>query len=331
MTQRVMVFLMFSWFIITGVQPDVYAQEGDFETLTVCVPAKAAAETGQVNLTLESDGQQRSYVRYIPASYNPNVAASLVLNLHGFAGWASQQAEMSGWNAVADEGGFIVVYPQGTGRPLRWNTGAPFSTDAEVSVDVAYIADLLDALEAELCIDPARIYVSGMSNGGGMSNTLVCQLSDRIAAMGSVAGAQNAYDQPCETTRPVPVIAFHGTDDTIVPYNGQINNNFTFPPIMDWVDGWAERNGCEDTPATITGDDEAVYPVGGAATAVQYLSCDDEAEVVFYTIDGGGHTWPGSPIELLPMMLGETNSDINASAIMWEFFRRHPMRITADD
>lgn len=325
MTRQILVFLVFSWFTITGAQPIVYAQDGEAETLVLCVPAKAAVEPGEVELTLESGEQERSYIRYIPASYDPNIAVALVMNLHGFGGWSAQQAELAGWNDVADEGGFIVVHPQGTGTPLRWNTGGPFSTDEEVMGDVTFFADLLDKLEAELCIDPARIYVNGLSNGGGMSNTLACQLSDRIAAIGSVAGAQNAHDKPCETARPVPVIAFHGTKDTIVPYNGQVNRNFTFPSIADWAADWAERNGCDASPLTIIGDEEDAYPVGGDASAIRYTDCDEDAEVVFYTLDGGGHTWPGGDAEMLPATLGETNDDINASAVMWEFFRRHPM------
>lgn len=326
MRSQLLVFLVAcGLFIAPAINQSINAQSDDFETLSLCVPAKESVEAGQVQLTLDSGGQQRVYVRYIPASYDPNIAAPLVLNLHGFMGWASQQAEMTGMSATAEAHGFILVNPQGTGGPLRWNTGEPFSTPEQVEGDITFISELLDALETELCIDPARIYVSGLSNGGGMSHVLACALSDRIAAIGSVAGAQNSYDQPCEITRPIPVIAFHGTDDRIVPYNGQVNRNYTFPPIADWVAAWAERDGCDADAEIISGDVEDDYPVAGDASAVRYVDCDDDAEVVFYTIDGGGHSWPGSAEDLPAVAVGKTTHDINANEIMWQFFRRHPM------
>jgi polyhydroxybutyrate depolymerase len=292
-------------------------------TLTLCVPAKAAVETGQADLTLASGGIVRSYRRYIPTGYDPNIAAPLVLSLHGFASWSAQQQELTGFDALAEAHGFVVVYPQGTGIPLRWNDGAPFRDPAATAADIAFIADLLDALAADLCIDPDRVYVNGMSNGGGMAHTLACELGDRFAALGTVAGAQSAHDQPCpiSITRALPVIGFHGTADPIVPYDGGQSNGFDFPPVLDWAAVWAARNGC-DHQALAVGPDDPHYPLAAGVSALRYVDCDDDVEVVFYTLDGGGHTWPGG-MALPERLTGLTYADLDASAVMWDFFARY--------
>jgi polyhydroxybutyrate depolymerase len=169
------------------------------------------------NGSLVSAGEKRSYLLYVPESYDPTVPTPLIITLHGFAQWPANQAGVSQWNELADEYGFIVVYPAGTGFPMRWRTwGAPGS-DTDPMQDVTFISDLIDKLSAEYNIDPARVYANGLSNGGGMSFVLSCKLSERIAAFGSVAGAYSLPWGECNPARPLPAIVFHGTADPIVP------------------------------------------------------------------------------------------------------------------
>jgi len=268
--------------------------------------------------TLTSGGTERSYLLYVPASYDPATPTPLVLSIHGFASWPANQMEVSQWNQLADEHGFIVAYPSGTGFPKRWNTsGAAGEGGAD---DVTFLVELIDALSQQFSIDPQRVYVNGLSNGGGMSNTLACLRPERVAAIGGVAGAYTEPAGGCNPTRPVPVIAFHGTDDRIVPYAGGAAGgpqNFVFPAVPDWAAAWAQRNGCDATPEVI--------PPAGEVSGVRYIGCTDNAEVVFYTVEGGGHNWPGGG-RLPESIVGHTTEDIDASAVMWKFFQQHALR-----
>jgi polyhydroxybutyrate depolymerase len=266
----------------------------------------------RTNGRLVSAGEKRRYLLYIPDSYDPSVPTPLVITLHGFVQWPANQAAVSRWNKLADEYGFIVVYPAGTGFPMRWRTWGA----ADPMPDVAFISDLIDKLSAEYNIDPARIYANGLSNGGGMSFVLSCKLSERIAAIGSVAGAYSLPWDECNPSRPVPAVIFHGTADPIVPYQGGSAGpaGISLPSIPDWVATYAQRNGCDAAPQAL--------PASGDVSGVQYTNC--AGDVLFYTIAGGGHSWPGGGY-LPKIIVGDTSHDIDASRTMWEFFQQHPM------
>ena len=272
----------------------------------------------KTNGRIESSGQVRSYLLYVPKTYQSTTPMPLVISIHGFAEWPAHQMDISRWNELADVDGFMVVYPSGTGFPLRWNTHGPVGTAVDPMNEVLFISDLIDKLEQEYNVDRTRIYANGLSNGGGMSYLLACKLADRIAAIGSVSGAYLYPWDDCEPSRPVPLIAFHGTHDPIVPYNGGGSSRFDnpFPVIPEWIDLWAQRNECDDHPIEL--------PTTGEVSGKKYTKCKQNAEVVFYSIQGGGHAWPGG--EPLPeIIVGHTTQDINATKEMWEFFKQHPM------
>lgn len=272
--------------------------------------------SNRTNGSLISSGETRRYLLYVPDSYNPSTPVPLVISIHGYASWPANQRDVSRWNELADREGFIVVYPSGTDLPKRWQS-FPYQ-DNSLSRDVLFIADLIDTLDSKYNIDPARIYANGLSNGAGMSFLLGCQLSDRIAAIGGVAGAYLLPIEDCHPSRPVPMIAFHGTADPIVPFNGGPSRMFDipFPNIPDWVDSRADLNGCDRTPLKL--------PAQGDVSGIRYFGCSNDAEVVFYTITGGGHTWPGGR-PLPEFLTGPTNRNISATEIMWEFFQQHPL------
>jgi polyhydroxybutyrate depolymerase len=265
-----------------------------------------------LNGKLVSAGETRRYLLYVPKSYDPSVPTPLVVTLHGFMQWPANQAGISRWNKLADQFGFIVVYPSGTGFPKRW-----LSWNATgYKPDLTFISDLIDKLSAEYNIDPARIYANGLSNGGGMSFLLSCKLSERIAAIGLVSGAYGFPWEACDPSRPVPAIIFHGTADPIVPYLGSPPraSGFVFPSIPDWVATYAERNGCDPAPQSL--------PANGDVSGIRYTNC--AGDVVFYTIDGGGHSWPGGGY-LPKFIVGKTSHDIDATRTMWDFFQQHPL------
>jgi len=266
----------------------------------------------RTNGQIISSGERRKYLLYIPESYNPEVPTPLVINIHGFVQWPVNQMNVSQWNEVADAYGFIVVYPSGTGFPLRWRVSN------KPEKEVVFFSELISKLEGEYNIDSSRIYANGLSNGAGMTMLLACRLSDRIAAVGGVAGA---YHNNCEETqqqRPVPAIFFHGKEDPIVPYDGghyERAERF-FPSIPEYVASYAQENGCNPSPTTLLET--------GNVTGIRYSNCNEGADVVFYAIADGGHTWPGgSPLP--EWITGKTSQEIDATKLMWEFFQQYSL------
>jgi polyhydroxybutyrate depolymerase len=263
----------------------------------------------RTNGAIVSAGVGREYLLYVPRTYDRRKPTPLVMSLHGAGGWPVQQMEMSGWNRLADENGFIVVYPSGvTFAGLRhWDVA-----------DVPFIAALIDKLQASYNIDRRRIYVNGLSNGGGMSFVLSCALSERIAAVGMVAAAQTVSWSWCRDGRPVPMISFHGTDDPVVPYRGGMSwvAPARFPSLLTWTAKWARRNRCGSHPVEVAAAPDV--------TRREYTHCADDAAVVLYTIQGGGHSWPGG--EPMPeWFVGTTSRSVDATRLMWAFFRAHPL------
>ncbi len=267
----------------------------------------------RTNGRLISSGEQREYLLYVPESYDPASASNvpLVINIHGFGQWAANQAEVSQWNQIADEEGFIVVYPSGLGVPKRWRVTRMPEDPGAVDIELQYFSDLIDKLSTEYAIDPERIYVSGLSNGGGMSLRLACSLSERVAAIGGVAGAYLVDLSECAGG--VPGIFFHGQADKIVPYEGGPSDRFPidFPNIPTFVEDYAQLNSCDLN--------ETVFLEKDHVRGVRYEGCEAGTEVVFYTISDGGHTWPGGS-DLPEGITGKTTHEINATRLMWEFF-----------
>ncbi len=269
------------------------------------------------NGSLVSSGQNREYLLYVPESYDRTRPTPLVISLHGGAMWPAAQKESSRWNELADERGFIVVYPSGeTGNgPRAWNV----HLGDGLMTDVRYISDLIDALSAAYNIDPMRIYANGLSNGGGMSFVLSCTLSDRIAAVGTVVAAQTLPFSWCKDSTPVPLIAFYGAADPVVPYRGGKSwvAPLEFPRVTTWMADWSRRNRCGAQPV-----DSAIAP---DVTRREYTDCARDAAVVLYTVWGGGHTWPGGS-GMPDWILGRTTRSIDATREMWNFFLEHPLR-----
>ncbi len=284
------------------------------------IPITGIALFEAVNRTngkIVSSGEIRRYLIHVPANYNPAKPTPLVFNIHGFAQWPANQQHISKWNDLADKEGFIVVYPMGTKFPLRWNSHLPIDKSPETQKDVIFFVDMIEKFSSEYNIDPDRVYASGLSNGGGMAFALACTLSDYIAAIGTVAGAYTYPWEACKPQRPVPLIAFHGMEDLIVPYDGGYAKSIPYhlPPVPEWITEYAQRNGC-------TGEHPLV--INKEVKSIQYFSCEQRVDVILYTIKDGGHSWPGGN-PLPKFIVGKTSQDIDATRLMWEFFKAHPM------
>jgi polyhydroxybutyrate depolymerase len=272
----------------------------------------AFASLNETNGTISSSGQTRRYLLYVPKTYDRSEPTPLVISLHGGALWPAAEMGISRWNDVADEDGFLVVYPSGSEVPRVWPMG-----QRSLELDVKFISDLIDKLEAGYNIDPNRIYADGMSNGGGMAFALSCKLSDRIAAVGAVAAAQTLEWNRCGDSRPVPTVAFHGTADPMALYQGGSSpiSPGQFPNIRDWTARVARRNRCSADPSETR--------ITSNVRRLAYKNCPENADVILYTVEGGGHTWPGGK-SLPESMLGRTTREINATRVIWEFFVQHP-------
>lgn len=264
-----------------------------------------------VSESISSGGDERTYRIHLPDDYRPYRPTPVILTFGG-RGESSEKIESySGFDDLEA----IAVYPDGlpTDNGQTGWEGAPYASSAD---DVLFVSDLLDDLQSTLCVDPRRIYADGKSNGGGFAALLACQLSDRIAAFGMVAGAfYPGTSDGCEPGAPVSIVDFHGTADTVINYDGDTSRmGSTLPAIMDWTASWADYDGCDSTPNS--------EDIGSDVVEFDYQNCADGSAVQHYRIVGGGHTWPGATIENGP---GVTTQTISATQIMWRFFLAHPL------
>ncbi|MEM6701265.1 MAG: PHB depolymerase family esterase [Acidobacteriota bacterium] len=271
------------------------------------------------NGSLVSSGEEREYLLFVPDSYDPSEPTPLVINLHGGALWPALHRDLSGWNELAERKSFLTVYPAGLGK--RWRV---LREGPGVAQDVQFIDDLIDTLAASYNVDTRRIFVNGLSNGGGMAFVLSCELADRIGAVGLVASAQMLPWSRCEGAPPMPMISIHGTADELAPYDGGSTwvapPGVEFPSVAEWTELWARRNRCRPSPEDSSVTDSIVRR--------DYRGCERSAAVVLFTIYGGGHTWPGG-LPMAEWFLGPTTSDIDAKTEMWNFFEEHPLRHSA--
>lgn len=301
-----------------------FAQEPLHKKSSTGEPARKLG-IGDHRLSVKVNDQTRSAVVHVPPGYNAEKATPLVLALHGAAMTGEMMPSFTGLNSSSNQHGFIVVYPNGTGLgPLQtWNSGGFIRGVGTRVDDVSFFRMLLDELEAILNVDSKRIYATGMSNGGMMSYRLAAELSDRIASIAPVGGTMPVGD--AKPSRPVSLIHFHGTLDTLVPFDGSAQGRsplMTVKSVEDSVQTWAKLDGIEGPPnpaqvISKEGDDLKV-------TRQDFGIGNEGTEVVLIVIEGGGHTWPG---ELPPVkFLGKSAMNISANDLMWEFFKKHPRK-----
>ncbi len=275
----------------------------------------------RTNSSIVSSGLTRRYEVYVPAAYDRAKPTPLVISIHPAATWPRLQMHMSRWNQLADAYGFIVVYPAGTGSffggvgpgPQVWQGGPAFDRN------VKFITDLIDRLQGQYNIDTERIYVNGMSNGGTMALALGCVLPDRIAAVAAVApaGPIPPGTEECTRSRPLPTMIFHGTADRMAPYHGGFSPVLPrpVPNMPDWIAETARYNRCQR--------DSGQTEFAPGVRRIIYSECENHADVVFFTVNGAGHTWPGGE-HLAEWVAGKTSDEISASRLMWEFYQQHP-------
>ena len=273
-------------------------------------------------------GVERTYHLHIPKA----VAASgrkvpLVLVLHGGAGRARRMPRFTGFNRLADEFGFIVVYPQGLNR--RWNDGRVGKSSAD---DVGFLKGLVGHIaERTGKVDRRRVFAAGISNGGFMSMRLACQATDTFLAVAAVTAQFTTWLKPrCRASRPISVLFMNGTRDPLVPYDGgiiapQFGGRGVAASTRDTVAHWVGHNGCRRAPVTRALPNLRRTDFSRIERTV-WTRCRSGARVELYKVINGGHTWPGK-LQYMPIaFIGWTNRDIDGSRVIWKFFSRLPNR-----
>jgi polyhydroxybutyrate depolymerase len=278
----------------------------------------------------------RAYIRHVPPMYSKDTPMPLVIDFHGYSEPAEIHTKLTGLGAFGDTHGFVTATPIGLGTPVRWDVNLQGD-------DVEFVRRMIGLLEADLCIDRARLFATGLSNGAFMTSVVACSLADKIAAVAPVAGVRDPAG--CEPSRPVPLLAIHGTDDEYVRYDGGLGvKGLDLPApdgsgrkvgelagrdaigtasVPDIVKAWAKRDGCSTSAQTTNIADDV--------KRVAY-DCPDDVDVQLYTVTGGGHTWPGTPLgSALEPFVGRTTTSISTNEVIWRFFRRHPMRVAEND
>jgi polyhydroxybutyrate depolymerase len=259
-----------------------------------------------------SGGIERVFSIAAPEDVSGRDPLPLIVNLHGARATAVLQQTSSELSTRGPEEGFVVVAPQGMGTPPNWRIAAE-------GPDLAFVEQLIDEVERRMCIDQSRIYLTGFSMGGMMTMLLACRQPERYAAIAPVAGEIEITD--CPSDRP-PLLAFHGTADTVVHFDGTLDPNVAVlapypndPPRDEIVRRWADANGC-----TLPATDTPLPP----DVEEQAYTCPPSGSVEMYVIEGGGHTWPGStPGPYAAALGGSTTQTIDATGLMLAFFAQH--------
>lgn len=290
---------------------------------------------GQLStIVINQEGGNRIARLFIPSSYTGEEPWPLVLNFHGALSDINGQVA-HGMNELAETEGFIVAYPQGMDVELNstflpdqgsgWNIGGSLSDND----DLAFISSLLDKIEVDYSVDPARIFATGFSMGGAMAYYLACSFPDRITAVATVAGLLSkpgeAYD--CEPGRAIPVLQIHGTDDALTNYYPVASTSLF--SAEETVQYWVDNNNCAGDPIetavpdTDTEDESTV-------TIFHYNNCAEDTEVLLYRVNNGRHSWPGTPVPPPTtgagvFLVGKPNMDINANEEILNFFGQHSL------
>lgn len=271
---------------------------------------------------IKVDGQKRSYRVHLPKGYTGEKKLPLVFVLHGASSNSINIRLVSRMTERANKDQFIVVYPNGSGYFLgcfkTWNAGSCCGPARVRGVDdVSFMRSLIEKMERDYAVDPSRIYVAGMSNGGMMTYRLGAELADKIAAIACVEGTMVCKKLP--GTEPVSVVVLHSRQDRVVPIEGGtgkwLTHRFKCRPAQEAIDYWVERNQCSSKPEINVKDGLVVKKYRGGRNGT---------EVVFYGIEDGGHSWPGAIS--IPFVY-RTSRKISATDTICQFFFEHSKQL----
>ncbi len=286
--------------------------------------SQGGSRTGSPMIPLSHGGLGRPYLLHAPTTLAPG-NVPLVVELHGRGIDPVAFDRWTGFTALADQAGFVLAMPSAVGE--IWNDGRYPELMRDGPDDVGYLLAVIDDACTRLPIDRRRVYVVGMSNGATMAGRLACELPERIAGFAQVAGtAAVEIAARCHPGIPVPILQVHGTGDDAAPYAGGRRHSLRARLLIrhaagpcvgveEWARAWVSVNRALDGPVvTALPPDTTVRRWSGASPA---------SDVVFYRIDGGGHTWPGNQQPLPRLLFGRTSHTFAATKVIWEFLSAH--------
>ncbi len=279
---------------------------------------------------LTHNGLERSYYFHLPTSSKTVQKHPLMLVLHG-GGKADgdETAKHTGYNELADQYGFIVVYPNGINSQWNDGRGTTYRNSDNTNIDdVGFITTLIDKIILDYKADASRVYVTGISNGGMMTLRLGCEISPKLAAIAPIIANMplNIIDS-CHPTSPLPLLLMNGTKDPVVPWKGGDVRFFRkkmgkVSSTLETIDFWVKHNYCKPTPQ-ITEIPDTDRKDKSHIKVTSYANPVTKSEVILYEVEGGGHTFPGSNSPNLPRILGRKNNDIDGPSVVWKFFNSH--------
>lgn len=293
------------------------------------------AGTGLAMFSMTYDNRIRTYGVYLPSVYNTRSPLPLVIALH--AGGSNTKGQIwqscpggdtndpGCFTALADREKFMMVFPEADkiGGIRSWNAGFCCGAQKQEKKnvdDIGFLRALIDRLIKDYAIDTRRIFVTGFSGGAMMAHRVGCELSDVVAAIAPVAGSIVTTD--CSPPQPVPILEIHGTTDSYVPFGGGAGvDNTIFNSIPDTMVGWANRNGCDSGGLLLAENIPNIVDDGVTITRESYPNCSNNADVVLYMAEGGGHAWPQGYGFLRDA--GIIPQDMNANKVIWNFFKNH--------
>lgn len=290
--------------------------------LSGCLRRKGDQDT-QIR-SMMYDGISRSYRVHIPSDFDQY--SSLVFVLHGGGGTGKHTEEeltQYRFNDLASQHGFIVVYPDGLEN--RWNDGRIENNPVTDVDDVGFLTTLIDSLTNEFTINEGNVFFTGISNGGQMSYRLACEQTEKITAIAPVVSSlHKRLYQNCSPSTPISVFLIAGTEDPLVPFFGGkikvLNQTFgTVIAMNETVQYWVGVNNCSPNPIKTSLPDTDPSD-GCTVTSYEYTNGEQNSKVLYYIINGGGHTWPDGGKYLTESLVGKICYDFNACEHIWDFF-----------
>ena len=279
----------------------------------------------QLNLTKQSlrhQGRNRTFYYHGKINKRSRHLKPVLFVLHGGSGSGPDIAKKTGYNQLAVDNGFLVIYPDGVEG--NWNDGreGTYKTGVDVSGidDVGFFKKLFDHTVKELKGDPSRLYVTGLSNGGTMSYRLAVELTERIAAVAAIIANLPGPTAGQTPKCPIPVLVMNGTADPLMNWNGSSGGGGEGVRLSthETVNWWTTHNRGRRRPRTTTEHLPDLDTKDNSTVEVTRIS-NLEAPVVLYTIHGGGHTFPGSDVKDVPRLVGDKNMDIDGREEVWAF------------
>jgi polyhydroxybutyrate depolymerase len=307
-------------------------------------PEQVPAQDDLILEKLVHQNRERSYYLYIPSSYQANKPMPLLLAFHGGVSQGNSMAIKTGFNKIAEREGFIVAYPNGIDRGAfgQWSDGRHLPANDSID-DVSFMRALIEHLSKTRNIDKKRIYATGGSNGGFLTQRLACEMSEQLAAVASVAATlPKPMASRCKPKRAIPILMINGTEDKLVPWAGgtmKIGEDAEILSVLQTVAFWRRRNGCSTNAKEVRLPD--IQADETQVVRTEYFDCKSGAPVVLYTIEGGGHGWPGGHTDALlgsssrtgnrrsnrsrQGLVGNISRDIDASEVIWQFLQKYSL------